>query len=346
MASVARFRARSRGGLALLLTLPLPVLSPAGARGQVATVRLEENFRAEPNGVVLARVLPGTLLDVARIRGAWVEAGLEGWVWTRSLQVADGGGGRLVVSATGGENLRSEPRGTVLARLEEGMLLEELERRPGWIHVRRAGWIWGRSVDVSGAQEPEPSARASPSAEEAPGETAGRETTGSLTVPPRGLPILGAPDGDTLGRAVAGTDVQVLGREGGWARVRMEGWAWVGTGELGPPDSAAVPADVDPETVTREPDRFRGRLVTWTLRFVSLERAERVRTDFYEGEPYLLTRPLEEGASFVYVAIPPERLDEVADLLPYESIEVVGRIRSGASELTGSPILDLVELRR
>ena len=36
--------------------------------------------------------------------------------------------------------------------------------------------------------------------------------------------------------------------------------------------------------------------------------AERIRTDFYEGEPFLLARgPADENA-FVYVAVPPERV--------------------------------------
>jgi hypothetical protein len=107
-----------------------------------------------------------------------------------------------------------------------------------------------------------------------------------------------------------------------------------------------APLDIEPGAVAREPDRYRGRAVRWALQFVSVERAERVRTDFYEGEPFLLTRPAGGGGGFVYIAVPPERMAEFQDLTPLESIEVVGRIRSGSSGLTGSPILDLVELRR
>jgi len=90
-----------------------------------------------------------------------------------------------------------------------------------------------------------------------------------------------------------------------------------------------------------------GRLVTWELQFVSLEEAEAVRTDFYEGEPFLLTRPVgDESTRFVYVAVPPEALVTSRGLTPLERVTVVGRIRTGASALTGAPILDLVELRR
>ena len=48
---------------------------------------------------------------------------------------------------------------------------------------------------------------------------------------------------------------------------------------------------------------------------------------------------------FVYVAIPPEQSNVAQGLSPLERITVVGRIRTGASTLTGAPILDLVELR-
>jgi hypothetical protein len=87
-------------------------------------------------------------------------------------------------------------------------------------------------------------------------------------------------------------------------------------------------------------------VVDWELQFVSQEAAERVRTDFYEGEPFLLTRATSSGRVFVYVAIPPERLAEVEGLIPLERIRVVGRIRTGAAVLTGNPILDLLELTR
>jgi hypothetical protein len=99
--------------------------------------------------------------------------------------------------------------------------------------------------------------------------------------------------------------------------------------------------------VVGDPLAWRGRVVTWTLQFISLERAEAVRTDFYEGEPFLLARTLDDAvAPFVYVALPPDRVAEGEGLTPLERITVVGRVRVGASALTGSPIVDLMELRR
>jgi hypothetical protein len=99
--------------------------------------------------------------------------------------------------------------------------------------------------------------------------------------------------------------------------------------------------------VSADPEGWRGRIVTWDLQYISLERAEAVRTDFYEGEPFLLARPVDAtGTGFVYVALPPAELGTAEGLRPLERITVVGRVRIGRSSLTGSPILDLVELRR
>ena len=101
------------------------------------------------------------------------------------------------------------------------------------------------------------------------------------------------------------------------------------------------------EAVVANPTAYDGRIVTWTLQFVSLEAAEAIRTDFYEGEPFLLTRPTDgRNTRFVYVAVPPESLGQAGGLTPLEEITVVGRLRTGSSSLTGSPVLDLVELRR
>jgi len=164
---------------------------------------------------------------------------------------------------------------------------------------------------------------------------------------PSGLVVLTAPDGDTLVRIPSGASVEVLAREGNWARVRLEGWAWLPLGVDGEVVDAPVLVDVSPRQVADEPATYRGRLVEWDLQFVSLERAEKVRTDFYEGEPFLLTRTTGADAPvFVYVALPPERISEMEDLTALEGIRVLGRIRVGATSLTGSPLVDLLELRQ
>lgn len=103
---------------------------------------------------------------------------------------------------------------------------------------------------------------------------------------------------------------------------------------------------LEPGDLASRPDEGAGRAVEWTLQFISLERAEEIRTDFFRGEPFLLTRFGGGDGPFVYVAVPLDRLDEVEGLVPLESISITGRIRTGASSLTGVPIVDLVSIRR
>jgi hypothetical protein len=316
----------------------------APALAQTATVRTEENLRAAPNDAILGVLSPGAELGVVGRQGGWVEVELEGWVWIRSLQITDRDGYDLIVvpeeAGAERENLRTRPAGPVVVSLVRGSLLAEVERIPGWVRVRRRAWVWARSVDVDESGPGSDAAAAPPRSQETPG-------MGMVRAPRPGTAILGAPDGDTLAHAASGADLAVLARRGNWARVRLEGWAWMPDTIAGDDDREPPTGDASPGAVVGDPLAWRGRVVTWTLQFISLERAEAVRTDFYEGEPFLLARTLDDAvAPFVYVALPPDRVAEGEGLTPLERITVVGRVRVGASALTGSPIVDLMELRR
>ena len=269
----------------------------------------------------------------------WVQVQLEGWIWTRSLQTTDRLGFDLVVSVAPRENLRSEPSGEIRARLVEGTLLDRIEEVPGWTRIRRTGWVWAESVDL--AEEPASPGAAQPSPRpQAPAEE--RWWRGGS----RGAPVLSGPDGDTLALARPGADLRVLAREGNWIRVRLEGWSWAPEGVAVDTQGPEAAVDLTPAEVVQNPQIHRGKTVTWELQFISLERAEKIRTDFYEGEPFLLTRTASGGSLFVYVAVPPDRLGEVEGLIPLERVRVVGRLRTGAAALTGNPILDLLEFTR
>lgn len=337
--------------LGLAVMLCLPVLLPA----QTATTRVEENFRAEPNGILLGQVMPGTSMRSARVEGQWMEVTLEGWIWERSLQVRTGGDGELAVSAAEGENLREAPSGRVAARLGRGTVFEELERVPGWIRVRRSGWIWATSMERAESSVPSSTTGAAMAtgASDGPTSSGGAPSSGGeagsrwLRTGDSGAAILSGPDGDTLGISVADAELRLLSREGNWGRVQMDGWVWLPHMDADDEteSGSGVTLDVTVAELARDPEGYRSRLVQLDLQFISVERAEQVRTDFYEGEPFLLMRSSGEGG-FVYVALPAERLPEVNGLLPLERLIVIGRVRTGSAGITGSPILDLVEFRR
>jgi hypothetical protein len=356
----------------LALMAGLAIANPTLA--QDALVRVEENFRADPNGAILGQIAQGTRVTVEERQGNWSRATVRGFVWTPSVQARETTGPHgLVISVPDGENLRDEPAGRIAARLLDGTVLEEVERIPGWVEVRRTAWIWSASLDpISSAGASVPAGGGGGGTGVGDGASAlGDAAAGGAGAPgaPTGDPagdgtalggdwlrggsggatILAAPDGDTLGRAGPGAELRILSQQGNWARVQLEGWVWApsleaGTGAQG--DDPAVLTDVRAADHSREYDRFRGRLVELRLQYISLERAEQVRTDFREGEPFLLTRSLDEDRTFVYVAVPPERMDDVESLTPLESIRVLARVRAGAAVFTGSPILDLVELER
>jgi hypothetical protein len=317
--------------LARLLPIFALALAPAMASAQNAIVGVEEeNFRAAPNGVILAELLEGTRLVLGDAEGRWREATLEAWIWAPSVRAdprAD-----LAVSAQDGENLRATPNGRRVGRARTGMLLYRVEEQGRWIRVRRTGWIWGPSIRVTAPPDPAP-----PPAPEV--QAPQREFT---TVSEDAV-IRVAPGGDTLTRLQTGTDVEVLDRDGDWVRVRVEGWTFAAS--LGSDTaSPGVLRDVGRDTLQARPDRFRGSLVEWTVQFIALRQAEQFRTDFLPGERFILARGPGDDPGFVYLAVPAELASDVQSLTPLQRIRVIGRVRSVESPLTGAPVLDLLEI--
>jgi hypothetical protein len=330
-----------------------------GARAQTARVSVDrENLRQAPQGKVLAQVNQGTDLAIVGRQGQWRQVVLSGWIWGPSVSSVNRDGFDLVVSAAGGENLRAQPDAgaDVDARLLRGFLLEKTGEQGSWVHVRRTAWMWGPSL--AGSSTPGGSSGGSPSggggsggagAGEAGGSAGGaRPAAGSNQLPDhvvvKGAParLFVSPQGDTLAVARPGADLQVLEHRGEWSRVRLEGW--VRNSELLPADSAAASAGLTPSDLRTNPDQYVGRVVRWNVQFISLEKAEAVRTDFYEGEPFILARSPGPSESFVYLAVPPELLQQVGALRPLQSIQVVARVRTGRSALMGAPVLNLLEI--
>lgn len=332
-------------GTRLASLLTALVVSTAGSlAAQAVRVTVpEENFRKTPEASSnnrLATVLEGATLAVQDRQGRWVLGALEGWVWGESVAATDRDGFDLVVSKPGGENLRRTPDADAPrnAVLMQGMLLDSLDARDGWFRVRRAAWIWSASTAGTGAESPEPAASGDGEGDEDAPEAP--RLPERLVVGSEAAGLLISPEGDTAAVLRSGTDVEVLAREQGWTRVRLEGWVWEPS--TLPPDSAESAFDVT--DLRANPERFRGRRVEWTLRFVTLQRAEAIRKDFYEGEPYFLANPPGRTRDLVYVAVPPELLATVQQLRDLQTVDVVARVRTGRSQ-TGVPILDLIALR-
>ena len=349
--------------LLVLLALPAAALAlPAAALAQTATVAVDrENLRAVARGTVIAELDQGTRLTLGNRWERWREATLVAWIWAPSVETDDVQAYDLKVSAPDGENLRASPNGRRLGRARPGMRLEEVERRDDWVRVRRTGWIWEPSLRLpgqAGADPAETEPRPDASAADSATARAVQATADTTAAPPpaarggerefvalgaRALVVLGAPGGDTLARVQPRGTVEVLAREGDWTRVRVEGWALSGAltaDTLG----GGVLRDITVAELQEEPERVRGRMVEWTVQFIALQHAERFRTDFLEGEPFILARGPGDDAGFVYVAVPPEREAEVAALSALQRVRVVGTVRTARSRLTDAPVIDLLRI--
>lgn len=333
-----------------LVSIFVACLFASAGSAQAQSVRVvvpEENFRKEPRastGNRLATLLMGASVRVTESRGRWILGSIEGWIWNESVDSTDRDGFDFVVSKPGGENLREQPEGSArrVAILMRGMLLDSLETRGGWMRVGREAWVWSEStVPIKGPAAQSPDVADEPDeVESAPRRPA--PLSDRLVVGSDAAGLLVYPDGDTAAVLREGTDLTVLARQGGWSRVRLEGWIWEPS--TLPPDSAAGDA-LTLEALKANPHQFRGRRVEWTVQYVALQRAEAVRTDFYEGESYFLARPLGASRGNLYVAVPPELLPAVQGLRALQTVEIVARVRTGRSALMGLPILDLIALR-
>jgi hypothetical protein len=340
----------------LLLATPLTAQAPPQLRVTVA----EENLRAEPNGARLASVRRGFVLPGGETRGQWRAVTLEAWAPARGV-IANRRDGADLIVAGGGTTLHTAAGGPEMGRALAGLLLNEVSREGAWVRVRRQAWIWAPSVEVAPAPAPPAAAAARP-----PQPTGGAAAPGTRPAPPSATageagtrpgaavaanpapggsrPLLRTPGADTVGAVAPHARLEVLGREGEWARVRLEGWVHVGEGgEVGAP---APLRGVSLRALRDDPERFRGATLQWQMQFMALQRADSLRADFERGEPYLLARDPGGEPGFVYVAVPAALLGSVRQLTPLQRIDVVARVRTGRSHLTGHPVLELVELRR
>jgi hypothetical protein len=301
---------------------------------QTARVTSSTSFLQTAGGRRLGTVRPGSTLNpTGKTSGNYSEAVLQGWIWTGSVVRTSRDGFDLSVSVAGGENLRDAPstQGVIQARLLQGFLLDRLGESGRWTQARRTGWVSTSALETAAATaddaepaRPDPSASQSAGPAGAPPEVRGNEEE-RLRVGGTPARLYLSPEGDTVGVVRPGADLAVLAREGAWLRVRLNGW--VRAADLLPADS---------------PDEYQGLQVRWSVQFVSLERAEAVRTDFYEGEPFILARAPDPSDGFVYLAVPPELLSVAEELPPLEMIEILARVRTGRSAIMGAPVLDLL----
>jgi hypothetical protein len=253
----------------------------------------------------------------------------------------------LSVRAPSGARLRESPAPSsrALASLRDGMGLTEISRAGDWVRVRRVGWIPSSRL----RNEPKSEVR-----EQASGSVETKQIAAPTRVPdpPIGNPLTPmryssmrvAPGGDSIGGVHPGAVLAPLARERDWIRVRVEGW--VRENELQSVDST-VQTRLSAADLRADPDGMRGVIVRWNVQVLSpIQRADPLRRELAENEPYVIARGPDAESALLYLAIPPSMVDAVASIAPLTGVVISGRVRTGRSAPVGVPILDLVSIVR
>jgi len=173
-------------------------------------------------------------------------------------------------------------------------------------------------------------------------QTQAATSVGSYNVA-KATQLRSAPDATALGQLRAGSNVEVISRARGWARVRTEGW--VQEADLTPADSA-FRAKLSAADIRSDPLAARGKMVQWTVEFVALQTADPLRHGLADEEPYMLARGPSSENSLLYLVVPPSLMTTARALQPLAKVAVTARVRDGRSEPVGVPILDLQTIRR
>jgi hypothetical protein len=319
-------------------------LEPALA--QRATVaREDEPVLADPGGTRLGRLPAGIALATGETRQGHTQVTLEGWIFAESVRRAERDGHNLQISRGGEENLREQPNGRIIARLVSGAYLDELERRGGWVRVRRTLWVAQAGLRGGTAAAPggQSAAPAAPAAQDPPAAAPESATAidARRVLARRQLALLRAPDGASAGTVEAGTPLRITARAGGWVRVEAQGW--VRESEVRAADQSIL-TGISAAELRTTPDEFRGRLLRWTIQYIALQTADDLRPDFTPGTRYILARGPAPEFAFVYIAIPEARVDEVRRWEPLASVTVVARVLNGRSAYLANPVLELVDI--
>lgn len=318
--------------------------------GAGATVTAAAELFATPGNRPLATVRRGAAIPVDTVRGTFARVTLEGWVPASllgaardsfPLTVRSGTSARLRASATSG--------GAILADLRGGMGLEEVRREGTWVRVRRQGWIHRRVITSAASSASSPSATAaaadstsSPQSPPAP-ITEPRDEDGTTLTPTVETPLAASPDGERIGALAPGARASITGREKGWVRVRVEGWAR--ERDFSVADSG-LRGSLSAADLRADPEATRGRLVHWNVLILAHQTADPLRRGLENGEPYLLAQGPGRENALLYLAIPPALVATARDIPDLAQVTVTARVRDGRSEPVGVPVLELLTLVR
>lgn len=326
----------------------------AGAGAQSALSAAAEGRNA-PGGTAVVSIRAGTKVTVVSSRETSVLVTIEGWVDASRL------GGKLdtfpaSVDSKAPLRVRAAASGTstILAELRPRTGVHTLGKSGTWARVRRSAWIpasvlpkkeavasakpAGGKATAKATPVPVPAATAPPAAVSSSPPSASLSM--AVSKPTK---LLAAPQGQSITELPAGTIVQTLAHDHGFAKVRVEGW--VQERELSPADSS-LGSQLTAADLRADPEGARGKSVQWEVEILSLQTADPLRRELARDEPYLLAKGPGTENSLLYLAVPPSLLNQAKALAPLTHVLITARVRVGHSEPVGTPILDLKSISK
>jgi hypothetical protein len=352
--------------LRALLILAFAV-TPMAAQSRLSA---ETEVRSSPDGAVVATLRSGTSWSTGETRSGFTLVVIQGWVEASRFA----GPRDTFPQSIGGTNtlrIREEPSlsGRILGEFRGGAGLRVVERRGNWARIRRDVWAPAGSIVATAARNAAPAGggRAGAAAPRAPagGAAPANPTTGagspspanaaardSVTAQPRTSAALraeapvslrAAPAGNVLGELAAGSVVEPQARDRGWVKVRIE--AWVAESLFVPADTAYA-TSLSAADLRIDPDGHKGKVVRWEVQVAGLQKADPLRRDLRPEEPFLLAMGPTGEDAILYIAVPPALLNDARAISPLERVTLTARIRTGRSQPTGVPVLELISLIR
>ena len=327
----------------IVICVALASAFPAPGAAQQRTLAATTLHRA-PAGAALARLAEPTTLTVRREQRGWAEVMLDGWVSSALVTPQRRDGFDLAVKGTD-VILRETPGGEEIARLEKGMLVDRVEARGAWTHVRRAVWVPGKALSA-------PPAAKTTRTPTQPAAYRPRDTTATMPAPvqapaaqepervevARPAPMFSAPGAGQIGTMQPGTPARVLSRNGEWIRVQTE--VWIRESDVKVAGGSSL-LGVSAAEVRANPERYVGQIVDWRVQFVSTAVADELRPEMPPGQPYVLVRgPLPEPG-FVYMMVRPEELARIRALPALTEMTVRVAIRAARTRFLATPVVEL-----
>ena len=329
---------------------------PSGAAGQGVLMRNTDLF-ALPGSRPLATLRKGAIVGTGATQGSWTQATIDGWVAAPFLGAARDSFA-LTIKPGNPVRLRADatPKSAIVGDLRAGMGLEQVERRGAWVHVRRTGWVASASLGpapattapastpaATAAQPPSQAAAPTASAAAQPSAPAPIDTSrdGLLLTPAGQTALASSPDGERVGTLLPGARATVTGRDRGWIRIQVEGWAREADFSVA---DTSLKGAVSAADLRADPDGSVGRLVHWDVEVLAHQVADPLRKGLANREPYLLAQgPAGENA-LLYLAIPPSLAATAARIPDLAKVTITARVRTGRSEPVGVPVLELLTI--